>query len=162
MSLCPAPMLEPPPLRTRLVCRVEAQLGEVQEIGTLAHGRRRVVPIAGGRLHGPLLDGEILAGGADWQLLAADGTAQIEARYTVAVADGGLVLVHSRGVRSGPPEVMARLLAGEIVDPAEYYFRTIVTLESGSPAHEWVNGRLFIAVAVRLPDGVVYDLYELL
>ena len=46
------PMFEPPPLRTRLVCRVEAQLGEVQEIGTLARGRRRVVPIAGGRSTG--------------------------------------------------------------------------------------------------------------
>lgn len=155
-------MLEPPPLATRLVCRVDAQLGEVQEIGQLAAGRRRVVPIAGGRLEGPLLRGEIVPGGADWQLLAADGTAQIEARYTVRADDGGLVLVHSRGVRSGPPAVMARLLAGEIVDPAEYYFRTLVTLESGSPAHGWVNGRLFVAVAVRLPDGVVYDLHELL
>lgn len=155
-------MLDPPPLNTRLVCRLEAQLGEVQEIGTLAHGRRRVVPVAGGRLHGPLLNGEIVPGGADWQLLAADGTAQIEARYTIRADDGSLILVHSRGVRSGPPEVMGRLLAGEIVDPADYYFRTIVTLETGAPAYEWVNSRLFIAVAVRLPDGVVYDLHELL
>ena len=66
-------------------------------------GRRRVVPIAGGTVEGPLLNGEIVPGGADWQVIAADGTVEVEARYTLAAADGGLILVHSRGVRNGPP-----------------------------------------------------------
>jgi Protein of unknown function (DUF3237) len=153
---------EPPPLATRLIGRLHAQLGEVQEIGTFAGGRRRVVPIAGGRFEGADLRAEIVPGGADWQIVTSDGAASIEARYTLRTDDGALILVHSRGVRTGPADVLARLAAGEQVDPSEYYFRTLVTLESGAPRYGWVNGRLFIAAAARLPDQVVFDLHEIL
>jgi Protein of unknown function (DUF3237) len=153
------PVLE---LHAEPAFHLSARLGEVQEIGTLAAGRRRVVPILGGTLEGPRLRAQILPGGADWQLLTATGSAMIEARYTARADDGALVLVHSRGFRSGPPEVLARLMAGEAVDPAEYYFRTLVTLECGDAAHAWVNERLFIAVAARHPDAVVADIYEIL
>jgi hypothetical protein len=144
-----------------LICRVHAELGEVQDIGPVPGGRRRVVPIAGGRVEGPHLQGAILPGGADWQVIAADGTVAVEARYTLRADDGGLILVHSRGVRNGDAAVMARLLAGEDVDAAEYYFRTLVTLESAAAAHAWVNGRLFIAVAAREPAAVLIDLHEI-
>jgi Protein of unknown function (DUF3237) len=154
-------MTDPPPFSSRYVCRLRADLGAVQEIGTLTAGRRRVVPIAGGTVEGPLLRGEILPGGADWQLVVADGSAAIEARYTLRADDGALILVHSRGVRNGEPAVMARLAAGQTVDAGEYYFRTLVTLETSAPAHEWVNGRLFIAVAAREPANVIIDLYEI-
>jgi len=157
----PHAVSKPPPLRTRLICRLQAELGEVQDIGPVPGGRRRVVPIAGGRVEGPHLQGAILPGGADWQVIAGDGTVAVEARYTLRADDGGLILVHSRGVRNGEPAVMARLLAGEDVDAAEYYFRTLVTLESSAPAHAWVNGRLFIAVAAREPEAVLIDLHEI-
>jgi len=152
---------ELPPLETRLVCRIHAQLGPVQEIGSIATGRRRVVPIAGGRVEGPHLNGEILPGGADWQIVTAGGGALIEARYTIRLVDGSLVLVHSRGLRNGPGAVLDRLAAGEDVDPSEYYFRTLVTLETGAAAHAWVNQRLFVALAARLPSAVVIDLHEI-
>lgn len=155
-------MSKPPPLQTRPICRISARLGEIQDIGEVPGGRRRVVPIAGGTIEGPHLQGEIVPGGADWQVIAADGTVAVEARYTLRAEDGGLILVHSRGVRNGAPAVMARLLAGEDVDASEYYFRTLVTLESSAPAHAWVNGRLFIAVAAREPAAVLIDLYEIL
>jgi hypothetical protein len=152
---------DPPPFSSRYVCRIRADLGEVQEIGATSPGRRRVVPIAGGTVDGPLLRGEIVPGGADWQIVHGDGSAAIEARYTLRADDGGLILVHSRGVRNGDPAVMARLAAGETVDSSEYYFRTLVTLETSAPGHEWVNGRLFIAVAARDPVNVIIDLYEI-
>lgn len=155
-------MPAPPPLQTDLVCRLHVQLGAVQEIGTLAIGRRRVVPIVGGRVEGPRLAGEVLAGGADWQIVAPDGSVAIEARYTVRASDGGLILVHSRGMRNGPAAALARLAAGEAVDPDQYYFRTVVTLETEAPAHAWVNRRLFIAVAARDPNAVLIELYEVL
>ena len=152
---------ELPPLSTRLVARIHAELGPIHEIGTLATGRRRVVPIAGGRVEGPQLNGRILPGGADWQLVTAGGAAVIEARYTLQLDDGSLVLVHSRGMRNGPQPVLERLAAGEAVDPQDYYFRTLVTLETGAAAHAWVNHRLFIALAARLPDAVIIDLHEI-
>ena len=150
-----------PDLTTRLVCRYEAQLGEPLVIGEVPGGLRRVVPILGGRVDGPALRGEIMPGGADWQIIAPDGSAAIEARYTIRADDGGLILVHSRGMRNGPAEVLARVAAGEPVDPGEYYFRTLVTLETGSATYAWVNRRLFIALAARLSSAVVVDLHEI-
>ena len=155
-------MTEPPPFASRPVCRIQAKLEELQDIGWVPGGHRRVVPIAGGSVSGPLLNGQIVPGGADWQILAEDGSAVIEARYTIRTDDGALILVHSRGVRNGDPAVLARLLRGEAPDPSEYYFRTLVTLECSAPGHAWVNGRLFIAVAARDPAAVVIDLYEIL
>jgi hypothetical protein len=155
------PVPEPPPMQTRLICRVRGEISSVQEIGELSSGRRRVVVIAGGWARGPHLDAEILPGGADWQLIAPDGSVAIEARYTLRTSDDGLVLVHARGVRNGDAEVLARLARGEEVDAHEYYFRTHVTLETEAPAHAWVNGRLFFGVAAREPQAVLIDLYEI-
>ena len=43
------------------------------------------------------------------------------------------IQVDSRGLRTGPPEVLARLGRGEDVDPALYYFRTAMRFETAHP-----------------------------
>jgi hypothetical protein len=53
------------------------------------------------------------------------------------------------------------LAAGDPVDPREYYFRTLITLETGAAAYAWVNRRLFIALAARLPAAVVVDVHQI-
>jgi hypothetical protein len=152
-----------PPLRTRIVCRVDAELEPPLEWAPGAAGQRRVIGIAGGTFDGPLMSGEILPGGADWQILQPDGTAIVEARYTLRERHAGeLILVNSRGVRTGPPQVLEALRRGELRDPEEYYFRTAVTLEAGPGDYEWVNHALFVAIAARGPSSVVYDLHQIL
>ena len=152
-----------PALRGRIVCRVDAELEAPLEWVSSAAGQRRVIGIAGGTFDGPLMSGEILPGGADWQILQPDGTAIVEARYTLRVRPAGeLILVNSRGVRTGPPQVLEALRRGEQRDPDEYYFRTAVTLEAGPGDYEWVNRALFVAVAARGPASVVYDLHQIL
>jgi hypothetical protein len=152
-----------PPLRSRIVCRVDAELEPPLEWVPAAAGQRRVIGIAGGTFDGPLMSGEIVPGGADWQILQPDGTAIVEARYTLRERRAGeLILVVSRGVRTGPPEVLDALRRGELRDPEEYYFRTAVTLEAGPGDYEWLNRALFVAVAARGPSSVVYDLHQIL
>lgn len=152
-----------PLLRSRIVCRVDAQLEAPLEWAPTAAGQRRVIGIAGGTFDGPLMSGEILPGGADWQILQPDGTAIVEARYTLRERRAGeLILVVSRGVRTGPPKVLDALRRGEPRDPGEYYFRTADTLEAGPGDYEWVNRALFVAIAARGPSSVVYDLHEVL
>ena len=64
--------LLPDPSLTR-VYRLEATLGEALELGDLAHGRRRIVPLTGGTFAGPELNGKLLPGSsADWQTVLAD------------------------------------------------------------------------------------------
>ena len=55
--------------------------------------------------------------------------------------------------------MLARLAAGEDVDPAEYTFRTTVSIETSAPALAWLNDGVFIAVGARQPSGVSYDVY---
>ena len=58
-------------------------VGEAVSMGVTLLGERRVVNIIGGMFEGPEMRGEILAGGADWQLARTDGVLEIDARYTL-------------------------------------------------------------------------------
>ena len=40
--------------------------------------------------------------------------------------------MHYSGIRTGAPEVLARLDGGQAVDPAEYYFRIAIRFETGA------------------------------
>jgi hypothetical protein len=107
-----------------------------------------VVTITGGTFEGPLLRGEIL-GGADWQIARHDGVIELDARYALREARGGLVQVVSQGLRHGPPQVLARLAAGEDVDPASYFFRTFMRFETGAPELAFLNRTMAVATAQR-------------
>jgi len=144
-----------------LIGRCRAELGEPLELGSTPWGRRRIIPIAGGEFDGPRVSATILAGGADWQIVHEDGTAAIDTRYTLQTRDGALISVATRGVRHGTPEVLRRLAEGQVVDPAEYYFRVSIQYETGAPAYRWLNQIVAVASAVRLADQVIYDAYAL-
>lgn len=148
----PVPRLEPAFL-------VEVRLGPLEDHGMTRAGHRRVIPILGGTVSGAI-DAEILPGGADWQVVRADGAVEVEARYSARTAGGSLVLLHASGVRSGPPEVLAALLRAEPVDPADYYFRTVVRVEASDPALAHLQDVLFLAAAVREADRVTYTAYR--
>lgn len=152
---------EPPVPGLELVARVRVLLDPPRELGETPFGRERVIPIVGGEVGGPRLRGEVLPGGADWQRVLPDGTAVIDTRYTLRLDDGALVSLETRGFRSGPPEVLASLLAGEPADPSSYYFRVVVTARTAAAAHDWLNRSVLVGSAVRTADAVEYDAYRL-
>jgi hypothetical protein len=130
-------------------------VGPALELGRTPLGaRRRVIPILGGTVAGPLLAGEVLPGGADWQTVREDGVAEVEARYTLRLQDATLVAVLNRGYRHGPEAVIRRLAAGEAVDPALYYFRTAASFEVAAGPHDWLARHVFAGTGARYPDAV--------
>ena len=161
MTVPELPVREPPRPGLRFLARFTVELAApLWDLGpTTALGRRRIVPITGGRFAGPLLNGEILDHGADWQIVADDGLTVVDTRYLLRTDDGALVYLSTRGYRHGPPEVMARLAAGADVDPADYYFRIHMTFETASAEHGWLNRAVVVGSALRRPDAVVYDAY---
>jgi hypothetical protein len=142
------------------VYRLEATLGEPLDLGDLAQGRRRIVPLTSGNFAGPELNGTLLPGSsADWQVVLRDGTALGDLRYTLQTDDGDLLYVQSRGIRHGSAEVLERLARGEDVDASEYTFRTSTQIEAAAPEHDWLNKGVFISVGGRQPGGVIYETY---
>jgi hypothetical protein len=153
-------MLPDPSLTLQPLFRAEIALAVPLEVGDTPTGRRRIIGITGGSFAGERLQGRILAGGADWQIVRADGVAWLDARYTMATHDGALIHVDNRGYRHGPPEVLARLAAGEPVDPASYYMRTTPWFETGDARYAWLNRVVCVATGARHADGVVLNVFE--
>jgi hypothetical protein len=134
----------------------------VFELGATSDlGRRRIIPITGGSFKGPLLNGEILNNGADWQIVTADGTAIVDTRYLLKLDDGSLAYLQTRGYRHGPADVVAELAKGATVDPAKYYFRAWLQFETSSSSYGWLNRTLAVGYAMRLERAVVYDAYAI-
>jgi Protein of unknown function (DUF3237) len=149
-------MLELSPVFTAWV-----DVGVPMELGALASGRRRIVPITGGSVDGPRLTASVLPGGADWQIIRADGTAEVVARYTLRTGDGTMISVVNKGLRRGPPEVLVRLAAGEAVDPALYYFRTSPVFEVAPGPYGWLADNIFVATGERHEKQVVINVFML-
>jgi hypothetical protein len=131
------------------------------ELGETPLGTRRIIPITGGWVDGPRLKGIVLPGGADWQIARADGIVDLEARYSLEAEDGALISVANRGLRHAPEAVMARLAAGEPVDPSDYYFRTVPLFETAAPAHQWLTRTVFVARGARGPGLVEIWVYAM-
>jgi Protein of unknown function (DUF3237) len=133
-----------------------------QELGITNYGKRRIIPITGGTFSGEKMKGVVLAGGADWQTVRADGTADLEARYTLKTDDGVLIYIQNTGIRTGKPEVLARLGKGEKVDPSEYYMRTSATFEVADGKYDWLKKAVFISTGMRNANSVVLKFYKIL
>lgn len=140
---------------------ISATLAAPVSLGPAPTGERRMIAITGGRVSGRLT-GEILGGGADWQVLRPDGLADIDARYLLRTTEGATVEVWSRGLRHGPAEVMQKLAAGQPVDPKLYYFRTSMRFESADPSLQWLTRVLAVGVGERRPDAVLIRVFEVL
>jgi len=139
---------------------IHAELEPIMNLGHTPYGERRVIGIAGGAVRGAKLNGRILPGGSDWQIIRADGAADIQARYTIESDTGARILVYSAGLRHGPPEVMAQLAKGDNVDPSLYYFRTVLRFETADPSVDWLNRILGLARGQREARAVRLDVYE--
>ncbi len=102
------------------------------------HGRRNIVRIAGGTFRGPEIEGTILEGGADWQLVRPDGVKELEARYTMLTGDG--VPIH----------VLNRVLAREDPDSQDpyspgFYRRSVLSFEVPMESrYSWLNRYLYL------------------
>ena len=147
----PVPLPEP---RLRFFADLRVQVGAPQEVGRTVHGLRRLIPITGGTATGDGWSARVLPGGADFQLIVNDRLSELDARYVLETAAGDFIYVQNRAVRSGPPELIARLVRGEPVDPAAIYFRCAPTFEVSHPALAWMTESLFIGTGARFPDRV--------
>ena len=143
----------PPPLLEH-VCDLAVTIAPPVEVGPTPAGLRRMIPITGGVVKGPLLNGKVLAGGADFQLILGNGTqAHLDARYVIELDDGTRIFVQNTALRFASPENSQRILRGEPVSPAEIYFRCQPRLEAAGDKWTWLNESQFIGSGNRSRRG---------
>ena len=117
-----------------------------------------MVPILGGVVSGRL-QGRLLAGGADYQIIIGGTLARFDARYIIELPDGARIFVQNTAVRAARADITARLMRGESVPPEVVYFRCQPTFETGDARWQWLHERQFIGTGVRLPDTVLMSFY---
>jgi hypothetical protein len=162
VSMARSPENHAAPPRLEFAFEVRADVAEPTVVGELPTGTRRIIDILGGTFEGPKLKGTVLPGGADWQLIRADGFTEVDARYTLQTDSGHLIYVSNVGMRHAPPDVIRRLNAGEPVDQAQVYFRAVPTFEAAAPELEWLMRSIFVATGERYPSGVVIRFWRVL
>jgi hypothetical protein len=148
-------------IQTRHLFTLAVDVARIVDLGITPNGGRRIANVTGGTFKGERLSGTIRADpGGDWLLLRPDGATVLDVRLTLETDDQQLIYMTYRGLRHGPPEVMARVSRGEQVDPATYYFRTTPLFETASPKYDWLNRIVSVATGRREPAGPIYEVFE--
>lgn len=146
-----------------LTVQVAAPIEAGNVTGLNSRGKRRIIPITGGRLDGPQLQGRVLPGGADFQIVVSDTCADLDARYLIQLDGphhGEHIFVQNRALRRGSAEDIARLVRGEPVDPQAIYFRCVPSFEVSCASLQWLTQSVFIGTGARYPDRVLISLFR--
>jgi len=150
-----------PTVRAEFLMQLSAEFDDPQNVGDTPLGARRILYMKRGSFAGPRLSGRLLPGGGDWVLIRRDGVAQLDIRFTLCADDDALIYVSSRGILDMAPELRRRILDGEQIDPAEYYFRTVLAFETAADKYRRLNRVVAVGVARRTTLGMVTDVFEI-
>jgi Protein of unknown function (DUF3237) len=110
-------------------------VGDREALGRSGEGERFIIPITGGQFWGETgfanFSGSVRAGGADRQLVRADGVKELDALYEMQTHDGAVITIHNR------------VTIDESKKPDRYVMSSIQVTAPQGP-HEWMNRRVFI------------------
>ncbi|MDE1182610.1 DUF3237 domain-containing protein [Paraburkholderia sp.] len=155
-----------PGIEFEYVATIDVQVGTLFETGMHALGNRRLIPITAGTVSGPRLNGRILDGGADSQIVRADGQVDLSARYMIETVDGARIYIENDGVRramtveeGGAPGDAQAAIDGSS-SGAAMYFRTVPTFETASPDYRWLTQSIFVCSGTREPTRVLLHIYR--
>lgn len=143
------------------VFELKADLGPPIDLGPTPAGFRRIIDIVSGTFEGPLLQGTIMAGGADWQIIRTDNVTELHAHYILSTEDAVLIQVNVRGLRRAEGDALARIEAGEIVDASEYYFRTAPIFLAPEGRYSWLNQAIFVGSGERMQRSIRMKVFRI-
>ena len=149
------------PLKSEFLASMTAELDAPQVVGPTPDGVRMIYYVTSGSIDGPKIKGKLLPGGGDWLRLRSDGAAVLDVRATIETDDGALIYAYYPGYINAPPDLMARIQAGEMVDPSQYYFRTAPRFETAAPRYAELNSLICVGVGRLGVSRVSYSIYAI-
>jgi hypothetical protein len=137
------------------VCELRVDCGPAYTVGKTAHGTRMVIPILGGTFSGPAMKGEIIGGGADYQLTDPErGRNEVEAIYSIKTDDGIYIHIRNCGLIS-----MSRNENGA----PGFYFRTAPKFEAPQDSpYDWLNNAIFVCMPGPATDCICLRVWKVL
>jgi len=121
--------------KTEFMWEAKVKIANMIVVGESKRGTRRVIPITGGTFSGPKIQGEVLSGGEDWQLVRPDGDTELNARYLLKTNDGVVIQVINQALIHIPAK-------GNDRTP---YIKSALDLEAPSnSAYDYLNHAIFI------------------
>jgi hypothetical protein len=133
--------------RVEFVFEERVTLAPAVVLGETAVGHRQYIPITGGTIAGPKLQGEVIPGGWDFQLRYPSGCGTLTADYFLRAKDGAVIHILNEGFSCfGTPG-------------AERNF-TRPRFEAPKGPHDWLTRGTFVATleleapAVAPPAGM--------
>jgi len=119
----------------RLLWSAIVDVADRQDLGESPLGHRYMVPITGGRFYaGPGfegLSGEVLPGGADRQLVRADGIKELDALYEMQTDAGDTLTIRNN------------VIVDEAHQP-ERYAMSVISVTAPKGDFDWLNRRLVL------------------
>lgn len=130
--------------RAQLLLTAAVTVSGHQDLGRSPGGDRFIIPITGGLFWGAegfeALRGQVLAGGADRQLLRPDGIKELDALYELQCDDGTVITVRNR------------VLIDESESPR--YARSTIKLTAPEGPHAALNRRVIVGTLQTLRPQV--------
>lgn len=133
-----------------VVMYLRVQITPPLRVGPTGQGTLQVIPIVGGTVWGPLVNGVVVSGGADWNTSRDDGLAHVFAKYLLQTDDGAYIAIENEGVFDPTREAVIKTRPTFAVDVNGKYRE----LNQGV----YVGGLSFTPSA---PDSVNITIYRL-
>ena len=158
-------MKQPPTLQYAFTLSVD--LAPPHDYGITNDGNKRYIPITGGRVDGPKLQGDILPGGGDWNTVQHNGVVHVYARYAIRAADGTIIGITNEGRGRGKEELIGKVFQEGIQEGEDgssgWYTKTSPQFEVGPGPHDWLLRTGFVG-DLLLPtrqDQAVVEVFEI-
>ena len=121
--------------KTELMWKANVKIGTMINVGESKRGTRRVIPITGGTFSGPKINGEVLSGGEDWQLVRPDGDTELYARYLMKTDDGTVLQILNKALMHAPAP-------GE---EGGFYVKSVIDIEAPiESSYDYLNHAIFL------------------